>query len=183
MEAGVETGHRGPVAERLSCGVDAREGPRLVQGASDVSRSIRARTSSSTTVASVNSPPPWTTRWPTASNSQPPATSSSTDASPSSQWSISCFSTTSSDSSRTLSFRLDDPALTTSTRPGAPPPLMTRATTSRAPPAWLTVLPHVPVVDGTLVDHLLPHDGGAGRESRHLVDDVHDEPCSGPCRS
>ena len=96
-------------------------------GASEVRDSMRERTASSTITGEVSSAPPCTTRWPTASKSHEPAASPSTEASPS-QSSRSCCSTISSASSRTLSFRLEDPALTTST-------LMTAATSSRAPPA------------------------------------------------
>src|ERR1035437_5377149 len=139
-------------------------------GARSVRARRRATTSGPIRTGPTNSVPPWTMRWPTASTAPKPSTDRAVPAS--SAWPCgagrSAAAVTRSSSSRSRSFRLVDPALTTSIR---------MALVGPGPAADLRIIlagrARVGASKQTPVAHLLPNVSGPGGQTGHPVDHVH----------
>src|SRR5581483_4462759 len=167
------------VSKQATAGTSGRTVPTASSAASDfgwcsgarsVSAASRSRTPPSIRTGPVNSVPPCTMRWPTAST--PPASETNVriaDVSIPRPTACREAAATSWSSSRTESLRLDDPALTTRTRTSVGPG--PRAYCGRV----LAFLARVGAGADAFVCHVLAELGGVRHEARHAVDHVDDQ--------
>src|SRR5438309_8752687 len=134
---------------------------------------MRARTRALMRTGPVNSEPPWTMRWPTASILPAAPTQPARSPAPTPPGKLRDASSV-SPASRTESFRLLEPALTTRIRDAASP---NSGGPDPVPDRWfvLAVGPGVGAGLQPVVLHELANPGGLLAETGHPVDHIHDE--------